>query len=181
MTTMIPRNDSASTTAPPDVLAIAVSDRLRGQEMLLAATRLGKRGSVQLTDAAIVDHTRKGKPHITQTRETSPSMGAMIGAWWGSLIGLVVLGILGWLVGAAAGAGIGWLRAKHHDIGVPDGWMLQLADRLYPGEVATVFEMHNVYPTHLINELRRFDGRLLTDTVEDADSVDIENALAYTI
>jgi hypothetical protein len=49
------------------------------------------------------------------------------------------------------------------------------------GEIAAVFEMRNVYPTHLIRELRRFDGRLLTDTVRDTDRIDIEDALAYTI
>ena len=181
MTTTIPITDSASTTAPPDVLAIAVSDRLLGQEMLLAATRLGMHGSVELSDAALVGHNRKGKPQITQTRETPPSMGAMIGAWWGSLLGLVVFGMVGWLVGAIVGAGIGWLRARRRDIGVPDDWMRSLADRLYPGEIAAVFEMRNVYPTHLIRELRRFDGRLLTDTVRDTDRIDIEDALAYTI
>jgi uncharacterized membrane protein len=181
MTTPIPTTDSASTTAPPDVLAIAVTDRLRAQELLLAATRLGTRGSVQLSDAAMVGLNRRGKPHITQTHELSPGQGAMFGAWWGSLIGLFLFGLLGWLAGATAGAGLGWLRARRRDVGVPNEWMRSLAGRLYPGEVADVFQMRNVYPTHLIRELRRFDGRLLTDTIGDTDPADIEDALTYAI
>lgn len=181
MTTKIPITDSASTTTPSDVLAIAVTDPLLGRELLLAATRLGKRGSVELTDAALVGLNRKGNPHITQTRELNPSQGAMLGAWWGSLIGLLVFGMAGWLVGAAAGAGLGWWRAVRRDVGVPDDWMRSLAERLYPGEVAAVFEMRNVYPTHLIRELRRFEGRLLSTTIADTDRIDIEDALNYSI
>jgi uncharacterized membrane protein len=181
MTTITPSTDSvAATSAPPDVLAIALDDRLRGQELLLAATRLGRHGSVQLTDAALVGFNKKGKPHLTQTREVSPPQGAMMGAWWGSLVGLFVFGILGWLIGAILGAGIGWLWARRRDVGVPDDWMKGLASRLSPGEVAAVFEMHNIYPTHLMRELRRFDGRLLTTTI-DADRAEIEEALAYSI
>jgi uncharacterized membrane protein len=163
------------------VLAIAIDDRLLGQELLLAATRLGRRGSVELTDAALVGRNRVGKPRITQTREMNPSQGAMMGAWWGSLIGLIAFGMVGWLGGAALGAGLGWWRARSKDIGVPNDWMLGLAERLYPGEVAAVFQMRNVYPTHLIRELRRFNGRLLADTVADADQTEIEDALAYVV
>ena len=54
--------------------------------------------------------------------------------------------------------------------------MRRLIDRLEPGEVAAVFEMKNVYPTHLLRELRRFDGRLLVSTVEGVDPVAVENA-----
>jgi uncharacterized membrane protein len=173
--------DTLSTTAPPDVLAIAVDGGLLGRELLLAATRLGKRGSIELTDAALVGLNRRGKPVITQTRDTNPSQGALLGAWWGSLIGLLVFGVFGWMVGAVAGAGIGWWRARSRDIGVPDDWMRSLTDRLFPGEIAAVFEMRNVYPTHLLRELRRFNGRLLTSTIVNAELTDVEDALAYTI
>lgn len=181
MTTTTPTTVSTPSVAPPEVLAIAVDDRLLGQEMLLAATRLGRRGSVELTDAALVGMNRKGRAKIIQTRDLNPSQGAMLGAWWGGLIGLVIFGLLGWLAGGVVGAGIGWLRARSRDIGVPDNWMRGLTGRLYPGEVAAVFQMRNVYPTHLVRELRRFSGRLLTDTIDGADRTDIEDALAYVI
>lgn len=181
MTTDTQTTISLPNVAPADVLAIAVDDRLLGQEMLLAATRLGRHGSIQLTDAALVRMNARGKPKIDQTREMNPSQAAMVGAWWGSLIGLIVFGLFGWLGGAVLGAGFGWWRARSRDIGVPNDWMLGLAGRLYPGEVAAVFQMRNVYPTHLIRELRRFSGRLLTDTVADTDRAEIEDALAYVI
>jgi len=181
MTTTLPATETTPTSAPPDVLAIAVDDALLGQELLLAATRLSKHGSFQLSDAALVTVNKKGKPHIVQTRELSPAQGAMFGAWWGSLVGLIIFGMLGWLAGALLGGGFGWWRATTKDVGVPDDWMRGLVSRLYPGEVAAVFEMHNIYPTHLIRELRRFNGRLLTSTITDTDRTEIEDALSYTV
>ena len=85
------------------------------------------------------------------------------------------------LGGAVAGAGIGWLWARRHDVGVPDDWMRSLADRLNAGEAAVVFEMSNVYPTHLVRELRRFDGRLLHNAVDETDTVAIDAALDESI
>ncbi len=181
MTTTLPARESTQTTAPPNVLAVAVDDLLRGQELLLAATRLGKRGSVDLTDAALVAVNKHGKPKLIQTRELGPAQGAMLGAWWGSLIGIFVYGLIGWVIGAALGAGIGWVRSRYRDVGVPDDWMRALTARLYPGEVAAVFEMRNIYPTHLLRELRRFNGRLLAATIEDTDQIEIEDALAYIV
>jgi uncharacterized membrane protein len=162
--------------APPNVLAVALDDALLSREFILAATRLGRKGSIELTDAAVVSRNRTGKARITQTRDTNPAQGAWIGSWWGGLIGIVALGLPGWIIGALAGAGLGWLRARR-DVGVPDEWMRRLIDRLEPGEVAAVFEIKNVYPTHLLRELRRFDGRLLVSTVEGVDPVAVETAL----
>ena len=179
--TALQEQPDIATTTPADVLAIAVNDKMLGQELVLAANRLGKRRSIELTDAALVEPDRKGKARISQTRDMNPNQGAMLGAWWGGLLGIFAYGTIGWLVGAALGAGFGWWRARRRDIGVPDDWMKTLVERLYPGEVAAVFEMRNVYSTHLIRELRRFDGRLLTSTVADVDDTDIGDALAYQI
>lgn len=182
MTSLSPSTESTTATAtPPDVLAIAVDNRLLARELLLAGTRLSQRGSFELTDAALVMLNRRGKPRIVQTRELNPPQGAAAGAWWGSVFGLFVFGLAGWVAGGVLGAGLGWLRAKTHDKGVPDDWMRHLADRLAPNETAVVFEMKDVYPTHLLRELRRFNGRLLTATIADVDVIDIEDALSYIV
>jgi uncharacterized membrane protein len=182
MTTTFPTLPAApAANTPENVLAIALDDSLLGRELVLAATRLGRKGSIELTDAAVVSTTSRGKPRISQTRDTNPLHGAWLGSWWGGLIGIVALGLAGWIIGAVAGAGLGWLRARQRDVGVPDEWMRGLVDRLDTGEVAAVFEIRNVYPTHLLRELRRFDGRLLVSTVAGVDSVAVETALDQEI
>lgn len=162
----------------PDVLAIDFDDELKAREALLAATRLGKRRSVEMTDAAIVTKTPTGKTRIMQTRDISPSQGATMGAWWGGLFGLLAAGMVGWLAGIVFGAVLGGLWARSRDIGISDSWMKSFGDRLLPGHAAAFFQMPHVYATHLIRELRRFDGSLLHNSLRDVETSEVEAALA---
>jgi uncharacterized membrane protein len=162
----------------PDVLAIDFDDELKAREALLAATRLGRRKSVEMTDAAIVTRTASGKTRIFQTRDTSPMQGAVAGSWWGGLAGLFVAGITGWVIGIVLGALAGGLWAKLRDLGINDPWMREVAANLAPGHAAAFFQLPHVYATHLIRELRRFDGRLLHNSLRDIDSNELEEALA---
>ena len=161
-----------------DVLAIDFDDELKAREALLAATRLGRKQSVEMTDAAIVTRTPNGRTRIIQTRDISPVQGAVNGSWWGGLAGLVVGGITGWAIGLALGALAGGMWAKLRDTGINDPWMRQAAAQLAPGHAAAFFQFPHVYATHLIRELRRFDGTLLHNSLRDVETVEIEEALA---
>jgi uncharacterized membrane protein len=162
----------------PDVLAIDFDDELKAREALLAATRLRKRQSVEMTDAAIVTRTTRGRTRIIQTRDTSPAQGAVAGSWWGGLAGLLLGGIAGWAIGIVLGALAGGLWARFRDYGIDDPWMREVGANLAPGHAAAFFQLPHVYATHLIRELRRFDGRLLHNSLRDIDSNDLEDALA---
>ncbi|MDH3261482.1 MAG: DUF1269 domain-containing protein [Acidimicrobiia bacterium] len=167
-----------STAEAHDVLAIDFDDELKAREALLAATRLGRRHSVEMTDAAIVTRTPTGRTKILQTRDISTVQGAVNGSWWGGLAGLVVAGITGWAIGLALGAIAGGLWAKLRDIGINDPWMRRTAANLAPGHAAAFFQLPHVYATHLIRELRRFDGKLLHNSLRDVDTIELEEALA---
>lgn len=162
----------------PDVLAIDFDDELKAREALLAATRLGKRRSVEMTDAAIVTKSPTGRTRIMQTRDLSPSQGATMGAWWGGLFGLVAAGMPGWVGGMVIGAAFGGLWAKSRDIGISDPWMKSFGAHLLPGHAAAFFQMPHVYATHLLRELRRFDGVLLHNSLRDVETSEVEDALA---
>jgi uncharacterized membrane protein len=162
----------------PDVLAIDFDDELKAREALLAATRLGRKKSVEMTDAAIVTKTPTGRTRILQTRDTSPTQGAVTGSWWGGLAGLLLGGIPGWAIGLALGALAGWIWAKTRDLGISDPWMRKTAADLAPGHAAAFFQLPHVYVTHLVRELRRFDGRLLHNSLRDVETVELEEALA---
>ena len=161
-----------------DVLAIDFDDELKAREALLAATRLGRRQSVEMTDAAIVTRTPNGRTRIIQTRDVSPVQGAINGSWWGGLAGLVVGGITGWAIGLALGGLAGGLWARFRDVGINDPWMRRTAANLAPGHAAAFFQFPQVYSTHLIRELRRFDGTLLHNSLRDVETVELEEALA---
>jgi uncharacterized membrane protein len=131
-----------------------------------------------MTDAAIVTKTPTGRTRILQTRDISPLQGAFNGSWWGGLAGLIVGGVNGWLIGMVAGAVLGGLFARFRDIGINDPWMRQLSGNLAPGHAAAFFQLPHVYVTHLIRELRRFDGTLLYNSLRDVETDDLEEALA---
>ncbi len=147
-----------------NILAFGFDDELKAREMLLAFLRLQKRKSLSLEDAAIVTNHRKVR--ILQTRDTSPAQGALLGSWWGLLAGLLI----GYpLAAALLGAALGALWAWRKDIGLPDERMREVGRTLTEGDAAAFFLVQDAYPTHLIHELRRFDGRLL-ETTFDADT-----------
>lgn len=162
---------------PEDILAIDFDDPLLAQEALMAATRLGKRGSVSLGDAVLISRDRRGKTRIRQTKDISPGRGAATGFWWGGLSGLFIFGTVGWLAGAILGALAGLAYGKFHDVGINDDWLKRLGDELTPGHTATVLQLPQFYATHLLRELRRFNGRLLHNSLPGMDSTDLEDAL----
>ncbi len=161
------------------VLAIDFDDELKAREALLATARLGKRHTIEVEDAAIVTRSRSGRTRILQTRDRTPGQGAMLGFWWGGLAGLILFGSLGWVGGAAIGAGAGYLWALWNDFGIDDNWMRALGRNLAPGHAAFVLAVRDAFPTSLLRELRRFDGRLLHNSLRDVDSADVEAALDY--
>ncbi len=161
------------------LLAIDFDDELLAKEALLAAARLGKRQAIALDDAAIVTRSRSGRTRILQTRDKTPAQGALLGGWWGGLAGLFALGFGGWLVGGLLGAVAGGIWAHWRDIGIDDRWMRRLGDTLAPGHAAFVIAVRHAFPTNLIRELRRFQGRLLHNSVRDVDTAAVEDALAY--
>ena len=163
-------------TDPADVIAIEFDDPLLAQEALLAATRLSRRGSLELADAVIVNKT-KGKTRITQTKEMAPSQAAWMGSWMAGITGLLLAGTTGWLVGIAVGGLAGWFWAQRRDIGIPNRWLDEVGRRLRPEHSATVVMLPRFHRAHLLAELRRFRGRLMYSTLPGVEAEAIEEAL----
>lgn len=161
-------------TAHSNVFALEFDDELKAKEVLLAFLRLQKRKSLSLEDAAIVTNNRKVR--ILQTRDTNPSQGALTGSWWGLLAGL----LFGYALPAALiGAALGALWAWRKDIGISDQQMKELGRGLRHGDAAAFFLVKDAYPTHLVHELRRFDGRILHTTFDAETREQLEEALSY--
>lgn len=165
------------TPDPADVMAIDFDDPLLAQEAVLAATRLARKGSIELADAVLVSKLVNGRSRVRQTREVSPAQAALTWSWWAAIPGLLLAGSTGWFIGAVVGALAGYLWARYRDIGIPNPWLQEVANRLSPGHTATVLMLPNFFPTHLLVELRRFRGTLLYSTLDGVDPEDIEDAL----
>jgi uncharacterized membrane protein len=129
---------------------------------LLAAMRMVGRQQLKLEDAAIVTRVG-GRVRIQQTRDVSPTQGAVGGAWLGTLAGLFVAAPL---VGAALGAAAGGLFGKLRDHGIDDGEMRRLGEELADGEAALFLLVEECHKVRALHEVSRFPGRLLTTSVD---------------
>jgi uncharacterized membrane protein len=159
-----------------DLWAFAFDSSLRAQEALLAAMRLVARTHLKLEDAAIVTKVR-GKVRITQTKDVTPSQGAVSGAWLGILAGLF-LGPGGPLVGGALGAAAGGLFAKLRDIGIDDDEMRRMGEDLGDGEAALFLLVEDCHRMRVLHEVSRFPGRILATTADPDLVADVRERLA---
>jgi uncharacterized membrane protein len=157
-----------------DLWAFVLDGPLRAQEALLAAMRLVGRGHLKLEDAAIVTRVG-GRVRIQQTRDVSPSQGAVGGAWLGTLAGLFVAAPL---LGAALGATAGGLFAKLRDRGIDDGEMRRLGEELEDGEAALFLLVEECHQLRALHEVSRFPGRLLTTSVGPELAAEVEARFA---
>jgi uncharacterized membrane protein len=159
-----------------DLWAFAFDGALRAQEALLATMRLVGRKHLQLEDAAIV--TKVGdRIRITQTRDVSPTQGAVGGAWIGILAGLF-LGPGGPLIGGALGAAAGGLFGKLRDYGIDDDRMRSMGEELADGEAALFLLVEDCHRARALHEVARFPGRLLASTADPELATSVRDALA---
>jgi uncharacterized membrane protein len=86
---------------------------------------------IDLKDVVIVHRRKDGKIKLTQSINLV-STGAWEGAFWGSLIGLMFTGPLGWLVIGGLGAGFGALLGSASDYGIEDDFIEDLSKELEP-------------------------------------------------
>ena len=103
--------------------ALALRDRLLD---------LQKQHLISLEDAAVVVRNQDGKAKVKQLHSLVGA-GALGGAFWGMLIGLIFF--MPWL-GLAAGAIGGMLGGKFSDVGVDDKFIKQVGETIQPGNSA---------------------------------------------
>lgn len=154
----VPDNSSA------DLWAFGFDSSLRAQEALLVSMRLVARKHLKLEDAAIVTKVR-GRVRITQTKNVSPTQGAVGGAWIGVLAGLF-FGPGGPLIGGALGVAAGGLFAKLRDLGIDDDEMRRMGDELDDGEAALFLLVEDCHRMRALHEVSRFPGRVLASTAD---------------
>lgn len=95
--------------------------------------------------------------------------GALSGAFWGTLIGLIfMVPVLGLAVGAISGA----LSGKAMDLGVDDRFIKDVGDAMVPGTSALFLLVVQATPDKVIAEMKEFGGNIvqtnLTQAREDA-------------
>jgi uncharacterized membrane protein len=105
----------------------------------------------------------------------------MSGALWTGLFGLLLGGPVGWIAGAAVGAGAGAVTAKVVDIGISDEWVSWFREAVQPGTATIVLLVTKLDRDALVAEAARFTGAELVYANLDESTIDrIKQALGDT-
>jgi uncharacterized membrane protein len=119
--------------------------------------KLQKQNLITLEDAATVVRGADGKPKVKQA-VSLVGAGALGGAFWGMLIGLLFfVPILGLAAGALGGA----LGGKFQDIGIDDDFIKQVGSSIEPGQSAVFLLIRDATPDRVIEALKAHNPEVI--------------------
>jgi uncharacterized membrane protein len=124
-------------------------------EALATLKRLQKQQLLQVQDAAAITWPRDARrPTITLLHDLVGT-GAVGGALWGTLFGLLFfVPLLGW----AIAAGIGGLVASTSDIGIDDNVIKELREKITPGTSALLLLSASAVTDEVMEEMKAQPG-----------------------
>lgn len=155
------------------LVAIAYPDKERAIEVRALLARLEKQYLVDLVDAVVVTRSGDGKIKLDQS-VTFTAFGALHGALWGMLIGLLFLNPL---VGLAIGGASGALAAKWSDYGIDDNFIRALAEKLQPNTSALFVLARGGTPERILPEIRKYGGTVLQTSLPPEAEEQLQAAL----
>ncbi|HID77377.1 MAG TPA: DUF1269 domain-containing protein, partial [Planctomycetaceae bacterium] len=145
----------------------------QAEEVRLALLRMQKEYLVDLEDAVVVVKNAEGKLRLHQSVELT-SAGAAGGGFWGLLIGLL-FGVP--LVGMLSGAAFGALAGRLSDYGIDDNFIKNLSETLKPSTSALFVLVRKATPDKVLEELSKFNGRVLKTSLTAEAEAQIAAAL----
>lgn len=137
------------------LVAVVFKDESTAFEMRAALVRMQHQYLLQMEDAVVVTRDPDGKTKLHQAVSLTGA-GAVSGAFWGMLIGLLFLNPL---LGAVLGAGAGAVAGRFRDIGLDDKMMKDIGDSLTPGTSALFLLLRKVTADKVLEGLKPFVGK----------------------
>lgn len=144
-------------------------------EMRDALVSLQKEHLITLEDAAVVVRKPDGKAKVKQA-VSLVGAGAMGGAFWGMLIGLLFWAPwLGLAIGAASGA----LAGKFTDVGVDDKFIKEVAETIEPGHSALFLLVRDATGDKVLDRLEGFHPTVLQTSLSKEDEAKLRDAFGH--
>ncbi len=155
------------------LIVVAYPSETQASEERIKFLKMQKAYLVDLEDAVVVTRKQDGKIKLHQLYNLTAT-GALSGGFWGALIGLIFLNpLLGLVVGAGAGAVGGALS----DVGINDGFMKQLGEKLTPGSSALFVLVDSEITDKVLAELRGSGGQVIQSSLSHEDENRLQAAL----
>ncbi len=159
------------------LIAIAYPDADTAERVRDELDRARQEYMVELHDAVVVVHGPDGKIKLHQKYSTAGA-GAAGGAVWGGIIGLLFLApLLGMAFGAASGALVGGMS----DVGINDGFMKELGNKLPAGSAALIALGRSDAPERVLERLRPFGGEVIQTSLSEDDEQRLRVALGEPV
>lgn len=157
-----------------DLVVIAFPTEAKAEEVRQKLFSMQKEYLIELGDAVVAVKDAQGNIKLNQLVNTTAA-GAVSGAFWGSLIGLIFLMPL---VGAALGAASGTLGGYLTDIGIDDKWMKETAAAIQPGTAALFVLVRKVTGDKVLEGLKGEGGTVLKTSLDHTKEAALQAALA---
>jgi uncharacterized membrane protein len=159
------------------LVAIAYPDAGTAEQVRAELVQLTKEHLLQLEDAVVVEHRPDGKIKLHQAMSPAGA-GALGGAAWGGLIGLLFLApLFGMAIGAASGA----VAGKVADVGVNDDFMKTLGAKLPPGAAALIMLGKADAPDRVLERIRGFGGEVVQTSLDTEEEERLRAALGESV
>lgn len=157
-----------------DLIVFAFKTETGAEEMRDALKKMQKEHLIELEDAAVVVRKQDGKAKVKQATSLVGA-GALGGAFWGMLIGLLFF--MPWL-GLAAGALGGAIGGKFTDIGVDDKFIKEVGNTIEPGHSALFLLVQSATADKVLPQLEKFDATVLQTSLSEENEAKLRDTFS---
>jgi uncharacterized membrane protein len=158
-----------------NMIVVAFPNATRAYELRDKLIELQKEHVITLEDAAVAVRNDDGKVKIKQVTSLTGA-GALGGAFWGMLIG--ILFFMPWL-GLAIGAISGAIAGRYSDIGIDDKFIKEVSTTIEPGHSALFLLVREATADKVLPELAKFsDGVIIQTSLSDEQEAQLREAFS---
>jgi uncharacterized membrane protein len=155
-----------------ELVVVAFDNATEADQLMDKLGKLQKERLITLDDAAVVVRKHDGHVKVKQAHSLVGA-GAMGGAFWGMLIGLLFWAP--WL-GLAIGAVSGALAGKLTDVGIDDKFIKEVGATIKPGHSAAFLLVRESTPDKVLDELKGFKGTVLKTSLSKENEAQLKVA-----
>ena len=160
-----------------NLFVLKCKDEATAEGIVKTIRQLQSQRLITMEDAALVTLDRNGKPKIRQAHDLVGA-GAMGGAFWGMLVGVLFLSPL---LGAAIGAGAGAIAGKMSDVGIDDNFIKQVGSAIHPGEAALFLLTRNEVADKVLPALRQHQFEVIQTSLSAEDEARLHEMLGPAV
>lgn len=159
-----------------NMFVLKTADESVAERMLATLKNLQDQHLIKVEDAALVTRQPDGKPKVRQANDLVGA-GALGGAFWGLLIGLLFFVPI---LGAAIGAGAGALIGKYSDLGINDDFIKKVSSSIQPGESAVFLLVRDAVVDKVLPQLKQFQFQVIQTSLSKEDEARLHETLGAT-